>query len=261
MKKIVFIGVTIIVAGCGLYWLFKPVPDTAKHSKKATKTETVGKTSSKAPKTVKPKLPTKDQTKTRQAARVGSDDAVVEWYDELPTAKDRETAKKIQDALDNEDLAGVKAMVDAALLSDSSEVRQHVVDALGWFDQKAIADLTKFLSDKDPDVAQSAFNHWDSAIDMVENESFKLTVAKEAMKSLKDPDMLENVATKLKSAENEPAAVDAVLDILNNVKPDSAAAASAKEAYEFVTGEEFTTVGAAALWKVKRAQEIKESQE
>ena len=261
MKKIVFIGAAVIIAGCGLYWLFKPVSYTTKPSEKATKTKTVGKTSSKAPKTVQPKLPTKDQTKTRQAARVGSDNAVVEWYDELPTAKDRETAKKIQDALDNEDLAGVKAMVDAALQSDSSEVRQHAVDALGWFDQKAIADLTKFLSDKDPDVAQSAFNHWDSAIDMVENESFKLTVAKEAMKSLKDPDMLENVATKLKSADDEPAAVDAIMDVLRSVKPDSAAATSAKEAYEFVTGEEFTTVGAATLWKVKRAQETREDQQ
>lgn len=258
MKKIVFIGAAVIVAGCGLYWLFKPVSDTTKPSEKATKTKTVSKPAAKGLKAVKPKLPSKKQVKPRQAAQVGSDNAVEEWYDKFP-AKDKETAKHIQDALDNEDFEGVKAMVDAALQSDSAEVRQHAVDALGWFDQKAIADLTKFLSDKDPDVAQSAFNHWDSAIDMVENESFKLSVAKEAMKSLKDPDMLENVATKLKSADDEPAAVDAIMDILRSVKADSAAATSAKEAYEFVTGEEFTSVGAAALWKVKRAQEMKEN--
>lgn len=252
-KKIILTSVVVLLVGFGLYWLFKPTQVLTKKSDTELKEEKPKQINALTMKSVKPKI-AKKLTEKQNVEKSEKESVAEEWYDNLPP-KDRETAKKIQDALDNEDFEGVKAMVDAALKSDSSEVRQHAVDALGWFDQKAIADLTKFLSDKDSDVAQSAFNHWDSAVDMVEDDGFKIAVATEAMKTLRDSDMLENVSSKLKGAEDEKAAVRAVLDILRNVKGDSPAATTAKEAYEFITGEEFRGDGAALLWIAKKSQQ------
>ena len=199
----------------------------------------------------KPAKVAAQKEKRKKAKKAFHRKPVVDTY----SPADRKLADAVQAALDDDNFEQTRKAALAAMKSENPEVRQEAVDALGWFDTKAIADLTVFLGDRNGDVAESAFNHWDSAVDMVEDEGFKVTIAREAMKSLKDPDMLENVSSKLKAAEDEGAAVDAVVDILRNVGEDSAAAKIAKESYEFITGEEYKSVSAATLWKVKKAQE------
>ena len=254
-KTCIFAVLALAVVGVLAWLALAPVERPAPKAKAAEKVERKAEGKAKRVKDVA-------KAKPRPAATNGTVQTeaqvpVTDWIDEL-TGKDKEIARKVSDALDEEDLATIKGLVRDAAASRNTEVRQQMVDALGWFDTKAIADLTLFLADPDADVAQSAFNHWDSAVDMVDDESFKVTVAKDAMKSLKDPDMLENVSSKLKAAEDEGAAVDAVVDILRNVKEDSAAAKIAKESYEFITGEEFKSLSEATLWKIKRDQEKKE---
>lgn len=190
----------------------------------------------------------KPRTAKSEKAVSGSQETVYEDWIMALAGREREIACRVSDALDNEDFEVIRGFAREVAASANEELRQQMVDALGWFGEKAVADLTMFLNDRSEDVAQSAFNHWDSAIDSVDNEAFKLAVATDAMKSLSSPDMLDNVATKLKGAEDEVAAVRSVQEILRSVKGDSAAAKAAKEAYEFITGEEYTTPGAALIW-------------
>lgn len=255
LKTGIFAVLALAVVGVLAWLALAPVERPAPKAKATAKVERKPKgVISKA----KPRKPaTVRKAATNRTVRANALVPAEDWIDKL-TGKDKEIARKVSDALDEEDWETIKGLVRDAAASKNPEVRQQMVDALGWFDTKAIADLTVFLGDRNGDVAESAFNHWDSAVDMVEDEGFKVTVAREAMKSLKDPDMLDNVASKLRAAENESAAVDAVVDILRNVQADSAAATAAKEAYEFITGEEFKSVSEATLWKIKRDQEKKE---
>lgn len=258
LKTGIFAVLALAVVGVLAWLALAPVERPAPKAKAAEKVERKVERKAKGISKAKPRKPaTARKTVTNRIVRANAQAPVGDWIDKL-TGKDKEIAQKVSDALDAEDWTTIKGLARDAAASKNPEVRQQMVDALGWFGPKAIADLTVFLGDRNKEVSESAFSQWDSAVDQVEDEVFRVTVAKEAMKSLKDPDMLDNVSTKLKSAEDEPAAVDAILDILRSVKEDSDAAKVAKESYEFVTGEEFTSVGAASLWKIKRAQEQKE---
>lgn len=252
-KRVAFAVLLLGGAGAGLWYALSPVEkplqkpvEVAKDT--VQKPKRLPKDVGRRPKTVRP---ARQETVSGGAESTAVQTAHDDWIEAL-TGKDREIARKVSDALDEEKWDVIKGLVDDAAASANSEVRQQMVDALGWFGEKAMADLTRFLSDKDEDVAQSAFNHWDSAVDSVDDEHFKIAVARDALKTLANADMLDNVAAKLKGAEDEVAAVDAVVDVLHDVRADSPAAEAVKEAYEFITGEKFTTESEALLWKIRQ---------
>jgi len=172
----------------------------------------------------------------------------VAYAEERLEASEQKTIERIQEALDNEDLSALRKLLPHVRASSSVTVRRECVDALGWFGEKALVELTSFLSDVDSDVAQSAFNAWDSAVDQIDDEKFRVTVAQDVMLTLVDGEMVDNVSAKIKGALDAKLAVDAVLEILSKAKRGSAADKAARETYEFVTGEPFTDAEAAAVW-------------
>ena len=106
-----------------------------------------------------------------RAARVNSHDFILERTDLNET--DRAQLLAINDALDAENLEDLLKVLPDASVSTNVEVRSDLVDALGWFGKAAIIDLLPFMADPDEEVAQSAMDHWTTALGDINNERRK----------------------------------------------------------------------------------------
>ncbi|MGN0854726.1 MAG: hypothetical protein ACI4R9_04315 [Kiritimatiellia bacterium] len=169
-----------------------------------------------------------------------------EWLAQL-SDRERALAVQLADAIDNEDLATLKALSGEVRGSENDELRSRMVDALSWFEDKALVELTQYLCDRNPEIAKAAFNAWDSAVEMVDDEKFRVEAATMVMQTLTDEDSLRLAATKLESAGDARGALKAAVDIAAD-EGNAAAVAVAREVYEFITGEDWPGL---ALAKVK----------
>ena len=149
------------------------------------------------------------------------------------TPEERALSKRIEAALDEEDLNKAVACAKEALNCQNVEIRQAMVDALGWFGAKGLPELTPFLADSDEDVRDSAMNEWSMALSDIDDEPEKLGVVE---------------------------AVESLLRIIE-VGGSEQGIAKAKETYEFVTGDEFTSRAAAEKWIAEEYQPPEEPQQ
>ena len=162
------------------------------------------------------------------------------------TPAERALSKRIEAALDEENLENAVACAKEALTCPNAEIRQAMVDTLGWFGEKGLPELTPFLADSDEDVRDSALNEWTTALAEIEDESEKLGIVELAMNVLSDEEALEDIANEYIGAD-EKLAVESLLRIIEGGGSEGGIA-KAKETYEFVTGEEFTDRAAAEKW-------------
>ena len=162
------------------------------------------------------------------------------------TPEERDLSKRIEAALDEEDLEKAVACAKEALACPNAEIRQAMVDTLGWFGEKGLPELTPFLADPDEDVRDSAMNEWSMALSEIEDEPEKLGIVELAMNVLSDEDALENISGEYIGAD-EKLAVESLLRIIEGGGSEEGIA-KAKETYEFVTGDEFTDRAAAEKW-------------
>lgn len=172
--------------------------------------------------------------------------------DETMTPQERALATRIEKALDEERLEDAVACAKEALASKNPEVRQAMVDTLGWFGEKALPELTPFLADPDEDVRDSAMNEWSMAVSQIENEAEKLGVVELAMNVLTDEDALEDISGEYIGVD-EKLAVESLVRLIE-ANGSAAGVAKAKETYEFVTGDEWTSSAAAAKWIAEEYQ-------
>lgn len=171
---------------------------------------------------------------------------------------DRKLYDAVQSALDDEDFAAVRAAAAAAYRSANAEVRQQAVDALGWFGEKALPELTPMMADADSDVAQSACDAWESGLSEMESAFDRVKVAQMALMVISDPDALtmigsqfSNAATELIDGADDAAAdkyrvqvLQGIVDIMGD-ESNLERAKAAREIYESVTGHEWISVGEA----------------
>ena len=171
---------------------------------------------------------------------VGEDDE-----DEF-TPEERLLADRIEKALDEESLDDAIACADEALKCANAEIRQSMVDTLGWFGSQALPELTPFLADADEDVRDSAMNEWSMAVSLIENEEEKIRTVELAMQVLDDEDALEEISGEYIGID-ERLAVESIIRIVSADR-SAQGTAKAKETYEFVTGDEWTDVEEAERW-------------
>ncbi len=165
--------------------------------------------------------------------------------DDLPPAE-KKLLESIEEALDKEDLAEAQALAGKAMASGRTEIRQAMVDTLGWFGVKALPELTPFLADADEDVRESAMNEWSMAVSQIEDDGEKIGVVEMAMHVLSDEDALEDISGEYIGTD-EKLAVESLLRIIEAGGSEKGIE-KAKETYEFVTGETFTDRAAAEKW-------------
>ena len=192
----------------------------------------------KKPTALKSKAKSEKPVATRDVAiRTDAPDSDADWLASL-SARERALAERLRTAIDNEDLAAIKALAKDTRNAQDDELRSRMVDALAWFDDKVLVELTPFIGDSNSEIAKAAFNAWDSAVDMVDDEKFRVEAATMAMQTLTDEDSLRLAATKLEACEDSKTALKAAVEIAA-ADGNPAAAAVAREVYEFITGEEW----------------------
>ena len=165
--------------------------------------------------------------------------------DELKSA-DKALASRIEKALDDEDFEAAAACAGEALKCKVAEVRQAMVDTLGWFGKKALPELAPFLADSDSDVRESAMTEWSMAVSSIEDESERLGTVELAIGILRDEDSLEELSNEYIGVD-EKLAVESLARIICG-SGSKEGIEKAKETYEFVTGNEWAGVEDAARW-------------
>ena len=149
-------------------------------------------------------------------------------------------------AVDRDDVKLARETAVKAVRSPNPKVRAAAVEALGWFGEKGLAELTPYLSDRDAEVADSAQDNWIDALQEIENDGEKAGVIELALKALADKEMAENVANELIGID-ELAAVQVIVNVITD-KSNPVAVEVAIDAYENVTGEKWKSVSAAEAW-------------
>ena len=148
-------------------------------------------------------------------------------------------------AIEKDDLELARSLAEKALASNNTELRAAVVDALGWFGEDAMAELTPFLSDRDPEVADAAVSHWKDSLQEIDDDKSKAGVVEMSLKALADKDLLEDVADELIGMD-ELAAIQVVANVIE--EGGDAASAAVREVYDRITGEKWSGVDAAEAW-------------
>lgn len=166
--------------------------------------------------------------------------------DDERTPEEKALAERIEKALDEEDLEAALKCADEALKCGVVEIRQNMVETLGWFGEKALPELTPFLADPDEDVRESAMNEWTMALSSIEDDGAKIRTVELAMGVLKDGDALEEISSEYIGVD-EKMAVESLVRIIDGGGPKEGVE-KAKETYEFVTGDEWTNAAEAERW-------------
>lgn len=255
MKKKFLIGcflLAAVAAGVGVAVLSRPdaaVPDAvARASGGQAAVAADDAALRRVPRPTKFRAPKGERAKPHLAVTMPAADAAETDVDERAswTPDERRLADKIEKALDEEDFNQIVACASVALTSARVEIRQSMVDALGWFGGRALPELTPFLADADADVRDSALMEWSSAISDVEDDAERIQIVSMAMQALSDEEQLEDIANEYIGVD-EKLAVESLLGVVE-AGGTAAGIAKAKETYEFVTGEEFTNRADAERW-------------
>ena len=148
-------------------------------------------------------------------------------------------------AIENDDLNAARDLADTALASGNKDLREAVVDALGWFGADAMAELTPFMADPDREVADAASSHWKDALQEMSDDGEKAGIVEMSLNSLRNKDLLEDVANELIGMD-EVAALQVLVNVIEG--DNKLAVEAAQDTYESITGEKWAGVDAAEQW-------------
>ena len=141
------------------------------------------------------------------------------------------------------------------------DLKIEAIDALGFFGKEALSDLLPFLRDAGQDVVDSAVSRISSVLDeLEENEKeFKaeFITTMLSMKELCNAEATDQFIGQLESigSDDEKLAVQMITQLIEGEQIDGIIKARAKEAYEFVTGDAYTTFEAAEKWYAEKVAE------
>ena len=150
--------------------------------------------------------------------------------------------------VENDDLDGARELAEKAAGSNNVELRAMAVDALSWFGQNALVELTEYMSDADEKVSDEARSGWMQALQEIEDDGLKAGVIELTLNKLKNKDILEDVANELVGMD-ELVSVQVLANIIDS--GNEKAISAAKEAYNSITGEDWDSVDAAEAWLQK----------
>ena len=261
---LIIIGAVLVAIAGGMLWLGRTSQETPMSTRKPYLTQKNAKKSAVKP-VRRPEVSARraqgseeENERMRKAKRRliaglrvhagDDDDGIFRDDDGKPYPKeDQILMKEAERVVDEDDLQGARALAEAALASGNRELRENVVEALGWFGEEAMVELMPFLSDPDEDVADAAKTHWMMGLQELDDDGEKAGVIEMALKGLKDHDMIEDVADELIGID-ELAALQVLVDVLEDESITQASKDMLKEVYNSITEEEWTSVDAAEEW-------------
>ena len=172
--------------------------------------------------------------------------AAIEQPDESWSKQDKNIFTNLRAALRDESAAKALKAAAEARTSSEPEVRKQAVEALGWFGKSAMSGLAGYLSDPDEDIAAAAQQAFEQGLLEIEDDAIKLQYIETAMSMISDEEMLDSIAMNLNSVEDQGAAVETIVKIAGS--DNATGVAKAKEAYEFITGDEWSGDASALKW-------------
>ena len=185
--------------------------------------------------------------RSRRADVPGTDSGDSGEVDDDMSPADRRLMDAIEQGRDDDDLDRLVKIIPEVSASTNAEVRAELVDAIGWFDVKGMNHLLPFMADPDDDVRESAIDNWTSALGEVEDEKMRAQMIGAVMQVLTDEDALESMVNELIDMD-EKVALQTLVDVIEGGKAAPQGVATAREQYEFLTGEEYTNIDAANQW-------------
>lgn len=172
----------------------------------------------------------------REAVKTASEDLTVE---------EQKLHDDIQESMDSENVEKVRELCKKITSSSKRELREHAVNALGWFDGKTMAELTPFLADPDEDIASDSLFQWQEALNQIGSEVQRAEIVGKVMTILQDENALDQLSMELNTID-EKLAVETLVGVISGNNP--AGVKVGKDAYEFITGEKYTTPEGANNW-------------
>ena len=158
-------------------------------------------------------------------------------------------AQKLVDAIerayDTDDLKSALALAAKARVSEVKAVREEMVWTLGWFGRPALPELIPFLADPQEDVANDALRHFNDAIQEIEDDEERIKTVELVMMKVTDGEILEDVAMEYAGVDDR-IAVESLVHVIEGAT--EAGRRQARETYESITGEAYTTPEAARKW-------------
>lgn len=166
--------------------------------------------------------------------------------EEVPlTAEEQKLHDDIQEAMDSDKASDVIKLCKKITPSSNRELRAQAVNALGWFDGKTMAELTPFLVDPDEDIASDALFQWQEALNQIDSEVQRAQIVGKVMTILQDENALDQLSMELNTID-EKLAVETLVGVISG--NNSVGVKVGKDAYEFITGEKYTTPEGANNW-------------
>lgn len=153
-------------------------------------------------------------------------------------ATEKKMLNDLQLALDEEDINKMRLAVPLLAKSASPDVRSRVVESLRYFKQKALPELRSMLADTDPDVAREASDGWQDAVEQIADETIKGQELVDGMSRMTDVDTLRESIMGFYEMD-DGVALGYVMQLITSGNP--AAAAVAREGYEHIAGDPYST--------------------
>ena len=178
------------------------------------------------------------------------------------TPEERRLADDLQSATDENDLDAVRREVEKIKKLGSADLKSEAMDALAFFGRSALSDLMQFVKDKDQEVIDVAADKIAFVLDEMEEEDnkFKTEVLSTLLSfdGLCSEDAIETFVGQLESigSGDELLAVQTLVDLIDSGTVGENVKKRAKEAYEFVTGEEYADFKKAERWFAEKADEL-----
>ena len=185
----------------------------------------------------------KDQSEKRN--RFNDDGSIDTGEYDAFLGKDKQLAKEMDAAFWDNDMRGAIALAASAIDSDNIELREKAVECLAWYDVDGMAALTPFLTDPDEGIAAKAIAAWTDALAHIDEDEERADIVRLMAKELKSVEAINNMLITTGNT-SDLAAMQIIVDVIDCGTEEAMAAA--KEHYEFMTGEEFTTLEAAEEW-------------
>ena len=159
------------------------------------------------------------------------------------------TAQALVDAIDKaydaDDLKTTLALAPKACRAEEKAVREAMVWSLGWFGKPALSELILFLADPDEEIANDALRHFNDALQDFEEDKERIGMVELVMLKVTSPEILEDVAMEYLGVDDR-LAVESLVRVIE--QGTETGQHQARETYESVTGEKFTTPQAARKW-------------
>jgi hypothetical protein len=166
----------------------------------------------------------KVSTVSKPAAITDLDRSEGAYEDEAYKNKWEPLIERMRAAMDDDN--SEMAMVDARQLMTAPNplARRAALDLFRWVGAKALPEISRMLADPKSDIAQAAYESWETVFDEISNHKENITSTVQAILRVNDEDVRNGMLLKITSLPEETAAdyLRALLDVPNREVADLA---------------------------------------